>query len=221
MNVLAKHVGGVLRVFSADCCAGIFWIDQRSKDVGPRRNLMQQFQPLRHHRRTERSNAGEIAPRAIEAWDEADTERGDDGYLSAHEVCCQAGQCVELPLSEGGLDSDALAVHDVNFLESLPDRIDNFHLSSGSGHQEPDHRHSRLLRARRERPSRRAAEKGDELAALHLRAHSITSSATASSVGGTSSPSALAVRKLITSWYWVGCWTGRSAGFSPLRTRST
>src|SRR6516165_10569565 len=64
----------------------------------------------------------------------------------------------------------------------------------------------------------RAAEQRDELATA---AHSITSSARASSVGGTSSPSALAVRKLITSWYWVGCWTGRSAGFSPLRTRST
>src|SRR6516165_3747203 len=75
MNVLAKHIGGVLRVFSADCCAGVFWIDQRSKDVGPRCNLMQQFQPLRHHRRTERSNAGEIAPRAIEARDEAETDR--------------------------------------------------------------------------------------------------------------------------------------------------
>jgi hypothetical protein len=52
-----------------------------------------------------------------------DTECGDDGYLSAHEVCCQAGQCVELPLSEGGLDGDVLALHDVNFLESLPDRL--------------------------------------------------------------------------------------------------
>src|SRR6516162_3179104 len=171
MNVLAKHIGGVLRVFSADCCAGVFWIDQRSKDVGPRCNLMQQFQPLRHHRRTERSNAGEIAPRAIEARDEAETDRvfahvennryrggrllgrnrggdtecGDDGYLSAHEVCCQARQCVELPLSEGGLDDDVLAVHDVNFLGSLPDRIDNFYLSSGSGYQEPDHRHRWLL----------------------------------------------------------------------------
>src|SRR5262249_19011159 len=40
-----------------------------------------------------------------------------------------------------------------------------------------------LLRARRERPRRRAAEQRDELAPLH----SITSSARASSVGGTSS----------------------------------
>jgi hypothetical protein len=46
---------------------------------------------------------------------------------------------------------------------------------------ESDHRHRRLLRARRERPcDRRAAESQDELAAFH----SITSSARASRVGG-------------------------------------
>src|SRR5215510_11410651 len=39
-----------------------------------------------------------------------------------------------------------------------------------------------LLRARRERPCRRAADERDELAALYLRGHSITSSARASSV---------------------------------------
>src|SRR5262249_52860118 len=52
-----------------------------------------------------------------------------------------------------------------------------------------------LLRPRRERPRRRAAEKRYERAALH---HSITSSARASSVGGTSRPSALAVGRLMT-----------------------
>jgi putative tryptophan/tyrosine transport system substrate-binding protein len=40
--------------------------------------------------------------------------------------------------------------------------------------QEPDHRHRGLLRAHGERPRRRAAEEGDELAPSH---HSITSSA--------------------------------------------
>ena len=46
-------------------------------------------------------------------------------------------------------------------------------------------------------------------------AYSITSSARASSVGGTSRPSALAVFKLMTSSKVVGCCTGRLAGFSP------
>src|SRR3989442_1277355 len=55
----------------------------------------------------------------------------------------------------------------------------------------------------------------------YLRDHSITSSARARSVGGTSRPSALAVLRLITSSYLVGACTGRSAGFSPLRMRST
>src|SRR5258708_39326274 len=59
----------------------------------------------------------------------------------------------------------------------------------------PHHRH-RLLRARRERPRRCAAEQRDELAPFH----SITSSARASSMGGTSRPSALAVLRLMTNF---------------------
>jgi hypothetical protein len=51
--------------------------------------------------------------------------------------------------------------------------------------------------------------------------YSITSSARASSVGGTSRPRDFAVLRLITSSYLVGACTGRSAGFSPLRMRST
>ena len=52
-------------------------------------------------------------------------------------------------------------------------------------------------------------------------AHSITSSARASTVVGISSPSVFAVLRLTTSSYLVGACTGRSAGFSPLRMRST
>src|SRR5262249_32775967 len=79
-------------------------------------------------------------------------------------------------------------------------------------------RHLRLLRARRKRPrSSRAAEQSEELATLH----SITSSARASSVGGISRPSALAVLRLITSSNLVGAWTGSSPGFLPRRIRST
>ena len=47
------------------------------------------------------------------------------------------------------------------------------------------------------------------------RSHSITSSARASSVGGMSRPSALAVLRLMTSSNLVGCTTGRSAAFRP------
>ena len=50
--------------------------------------------------------------------------------------------------------------------------------------------------------------------------YSITSSARASSVGGTVSPSILAVWALMTSSNLLDCTTGRSAGLSPLRTRA-
>ena len=51
--------------------------------------------------------------------------------------------------------------------------------------------------------------------------YSMTSSARASSVGGISRPSALAVLRLITSSNLVGCSTGRSAGLAPFRILST
>src|SRR5262249_32424372 len=67
---------------------------------------------------------------------------------------------------------------------------------------------------RRERPrSRRAADERDEIAPLH----SITSSARARSVGGTSKPSAFAVIRLMTKSNLVGCSTGRSPGLAPRR----
>src|SRR5262249_38471408 len=74
----------------------------------------------------------------------------------------------------------------------------------------------RLLRARRQRPrGYRAAEHRDELAPLH----SITSSASASSAGGTVRPSILAVSALMTSSNLVGCTTGKSAILAPLTMR--
>src|SRR5262249_62174046 len=80
-----------------------------------------------------------------------------------------------------------------------------------------DHWHRRLLRPRRQRPGRRSTHDGDELAAPH----SITSSARAMSAGGTVRPMALAVARLMTSSSLLGNSTGRSAGFSPFKIRST
>src|SRR5262249_36529123 len=89
-------------------------------------------------------------------------------------------------------------------------RIDNV--------KKPDHRHRRLLRARRQRPcSRRAAEQRDKRAAVH----SITSSARASSVGGISRPRAFAVVMFMLRSNLVGCSTGISAAFVPRRILST
>ena len=89
--------------------------------------------------------------------------------------------------------------------------------AEGVPDQKPDGRQlCRLLRARRERPRRRrAAEQRDELAAVH----SITSSARASSDGGTVEAEMLAVWWLMTNSNFVDCTTGRSAALTPLRMR--
>src|SRR5262249_11705929 len=76
---------------------------------------------------------------------------------------------------------------------------------------------ARDLTAARAGPRRRAAEQRDEVAAPH----SITSSARASSVGGISWLSILAVLRLITNSNLVGCSTGRSPGFAPFNILST
>ena len=102
-------------------------------------------------------------------------------------------------------------------LQERPDAGLTFRIVRGCGQEHADAPHALgLLRARRERPRRRrAAEQRDELAPVH----SITSSARASSVGGTVRPSILAVWALMTSSNLVDCTTGRSAGFAPLRMR--
>jgi hypothetical protein len=74
-----------------------------------------------------------------------------------------------------------------------------------------------LLCPRDERPRRRTAEPSNEFAS----SHSITSSARRRIDRGTVRPSSLAVLRFSTNRVLTGCCTGRSAGFSPLRMRST
>src|SRR5262244_1079740 len=59
------------------------------------------------------------------------------------------------------------------------------------------------------------------LAAVMIVPYCMTSSARLSRDGGIVRPSALAVLALITSSNFVGCSTGRSAGFAPFRILST
>src|SRR5262245_48760622 len=119
------------------------------------------------------------------------------------------------------LDENVFAFDITQFSESHPHCFDaGCGSSRGAECQVADTRYfgRLLLRSRHNGPRRRAADQRDEFAAAD---HSITSSARASSVGGRVRPSALAVLRLITSSYLVGACTGRSAGFSPLRMRST
>src|SRR5262249_56432816 len=120
-----------------------------------------------------------------------------------------------------GVDPDVAAVEPAQLREPLHERRYaglKLRIVSGAEHQHADAPHPlALLSARRERPCCRAAEQHDELAPPH---HSITSSARASSVDGTSRRSARAVLRLIASTNLVACITGRSAGCAPFRMRA-
>ena len=77
-----------------------------------------------------------------------------------------------------------------------------------------------LRTCRRTRPGQLCAITGCEQSQQRT-IYSITSSAMASSPGGTVSPSLFTVFMLITSLKRVGCITGRSLGLSPRRMRAT
>ena len=145
--------------------------------------------------------------------------REDDRDLPANKIGRQPRQPVELVLGPAVFDRDVLAFDIPRVLQALAKSAQAIRETFRRYRaEETDHRHRRLLRPRRERPRRhRAAEQRNELPPSH---HSITSSARASSVGGTSRPSALAVLRLITSSNLVDCRTGRSAGLAPLRIRA-
>src|SRR5262249_25593881 len=140
---------------------------------------------------------------------------GDHVDLAADQIGRQSRQSIVTTVRPAIFDRHVLPRDVAGFTEALPEwRQVLFVLVSRPAIEDPDYRYRGLLRPRRNRPRRRATEQRDELAPSD---HSITSSARASTVAGTSRPSALAVLRLITSSYLVGACTGRSAGFSPLR----
>src|SRR6478609_11965289 len=143
----------------------------------------------------------------------------NDRNLELDQVGCDFGIAVATALGPASLDRDGATLNPTEFAQSLHKGGGPWTLSGRRARTQVSNgrQPARLLRPCRDRPCRRASEQRDELAPLH----SITSSARASSVGGTWRPRALAVLRLITSSYLVGACTGRSAGFSPLRMRST
>src|SRR5262249_19303896 len=147
----------------------------------------------------------------------AASRRGDHMDLAADQIGRKRRQSIMLVFCETVFDRHIAAVDITGFTQAATERgreIGPVILTERV--QEPDHRHRWLLRARRAAPRRNCAtEKRDKLAPLH----SITSSASASSLSGIWRPSAFAVLRLMINSNFVVCWTGRSAGFSPLRMR--
>src|SRR5215470_2064285 len=142
--------------------------------------------------------------------------RENDIDFQSNELGCELGEAFAASLRPAILDREIAAVDPAEIAHSLHEGGGPLALRRRAARSEQsDGRHLRLPRSRSDRPRRRrAAEQRDEPAPLH----SITSSASASSVGGSSRLSAFAILRLITNSNLVGCRTGRSAGLAPLRT---
>src|SRR6516165_9827977 len=205
---------------------------------------MQQFQPLRDYLPVQLSYAGDVAARPVKTGDEAELDRvaarfkddrngcgrrlrcecrrsagrGNHGHLTMNQIGRHRRQLITAVPRPAVFDRHVAAIN-ITVLAQPFEKGRQLPLITlrRSGVQKPDHRRRWLLRARRERPRRRAAQQRDELAPLH----SITSSAATSSLSGTLRPSTLAVVRLMTRSNLVGCSTGMSAGFAPRRILST
>src|SRR5262245_16091084 len=82
------------------------------------------------------------------------------GYLPAKKVRDQKRQSVSLTLGRAVFDQDVLALDIASLLHALVERGHPVKRREWVVSEKPDHRHRRLLRTRRKRPRRRAAERG-------------------------------------------------------------
>src|SRR5262249_53958570 len=122
--------------------------------------------------------------------------RDNDGHLTTNQFGRHRWQPIISALRPAVFDRHVPALDIARLLQALTECIQHGPVSlERCAVEEPDHRHRALLCAGRERPRSRNADQYDELAPVH----SITSSASASSLSGTWRPSALAVLRLSTS----------------------
>src|SRR5262249_31976438 len=139
---------------------------------------------------------GDARARRLHGAGGRDADAGDDyRWLPAGDLGRQCWQAVALALGPAKLDPHVAAVLVAGRGQAAAEGgAERPPIGRRPRAEESDHRHGGLLRARRQRPRRRAGEDGDESATPH----SITSSASASSVGGAERPRALAVTRLST-----------------------
>src|SRR5262249_49703271 len=215
-------------------------IEQDHTPPDARRDVIENLYPFAAQRRLVGDEAGDRAAGVRQACDKATADRighvdennGDCAALlhkcgdlrrglNEHHfrslfdnLFCQAPHPIGITSRPAIVGPEVTAVGPAQSLQSLAERgqVPMTFRIIRTPHQHRDLPHPlALLRARRERPRGRAAEENDERAAFH----SITSSASASTVAGTSRPSSLAVFKLMISSNRSACCTGRSPGFVP------
>src|SRR5215510_14141878 len=185
-----RRIGRLLE----NCNPSRFWHD-----------LLQYFQPLHRQFRGQEGEPRRVAARARQTYDQAAFQRVsrcshddrdalrcalrgpdrsaaanyDDIDLRPQQIADQRGYRFDIITIMAKLVGDVAPFDITEVAHPAHEFLAEWIVARGSRSDVPDTRRlPRLLRARRERPSgRRAAEQRNELAALHLRDHSITSSA--------------------------------------------
>src|SRR5262245_26054310 len=238
----SQRASRILRLFPSKPVSGVGCIPKNRASRQTGYHFLEYFQTFCAELRIENRKSRNIAARVSEAADEAgphrvNGSRVDDrngrGCIPRREGCGRRDhdddvdfqsnhlrrkllESLRTTLCIAPLNDDVLPLRVSQFPQALEQGVIKTLMPVCDKSHPPNF--TWLLRVGGERPCHRGpAEHRHELAALH----SITSSARASSEDGSSSPSALAVFRLITSSYLVGACTGRSAGFSPFRMRST
>src|SRR5262245_56725709 len=198
-DLLPNGRGCSLNVRNKGLSEGIVGIDQHADAHGSRLQLMQQPKLLCPKLRRDEGDTGDVAARAVETGDEAklnrvagayeddrdrrsrrlgyncrgDVMRSDHRYLTAYQIGCEVGQSVVLVLRPAILDHDILALDVAGFTNPLPEGGQiTCTIGKRRTAEEPDHRHRRLLCARRERPrGRRSADRGEECSSFDVACH--------------------------------------------------
>ena len=223
---------------------GVVRIGQHADQRHLRQELAHQFETLRLERADPEIDAGGIAARPVDRSDEAHLDRidtdheynrdilrrlpcfecanvvatEDDGDTLLHQLDHKFGQAL-IAFRPAGIERDVLAFDEAGFLQAAAESVVERLRCADNGAKKSDHGQRRLLSVGRSRePAKESAAGERHELPPH---HSITSSARLTSVTGRSKPSALAVFRLMTRSYLFGACTGRSAGFSPFRMRST
>src|SRR5215470_16217586 len=149
------------------------------------------------------------------------SSRDDHVNLEPEQFFREARESLWPTVSRAILHDDVLSLRISELLEPLPEclQVGGVRCSRYDFQQTDTIDLSRRLRLHGDRRGEEpTSERAKERPPFH---YSITSSARASSDGGTVRPSALAVLRLMTNRNVVACWIGISLGLAPRRTLST
>src|SRR5262249_36194193 len=143
----------------------------------------------------------------------------DEDDFPAFEIPRRRLDRLQIVLGFPDVQDEVFSLFQPELPESLPQSVDH-HLVFAAEVDDPNARDipGRLTLGGKRPGEGDPSRQGDERPSVH---YSITSSARASTEGGMVRPRALAVFRLMTSSNLVGCSTGRSAGWAPLRILST